>query len=78
MHVEGQLTKLERFGTAIEYLRKSKIAIGSNEEATEALKSWKKTLRAEKGKNTVNRLEMTSDLTLEMDDITRVADNAGM
>ena len=75
---EGQLTKLERLCDCYEYLRKTR---GEDDDLMKAISGiqsdvnrWKKTLRGEKQKLVVQRLEKTSDMELTLESITSVVD----
>ncbi len=76
---DGQCTKLERFCTAINYMERKEIVENYKKiNDAKGLKDWKKFLRRERNKKTIQRLEKLSDQKLDIEEINRVLDNSEM
>ncbi len=79
---EGQLTKLERVCAAYHFLKRTKKddrELSTQIKETEGeIYDWKKTLRRQKQALNVRRLEKTSEMDLNMGEITEVVDNPTM
>ena len=82
MGPEGQLSKLEGVSSALHFLITTKTLsteMKSTIHETEVyMQQWKRTLRSQKVSLQIQRIEMTSEMNLSMDQITKVVDNPEM
>ena len=79
---EGQLTKLERVHEVFRYLKRTKkhnVHLMEKIQETESdIQDWKKTLRSAKRSLQIKRMEETSEMNMNLEEITAVVDNPRM
>ena len=79
MQADGQLTKLERLCDGLEYAEKYEfVESGPKEAFLTSIKSWKKTLRSDKTRCQVERIEEASEGQISMAEISNVVDSPHM
>ena len=79
MQADGQLTKLERLSDALNFVEiNGHISVEESARFKAKLVKWKRTLRSEKERRTVERMERESEQVMDLNDITKVLDNKAM